>query len=255
MENKEIKDFSKLPGREFSHVNKITGYMRLAMAAVLSSGRSGLNILDMPAGNGLFAENLRQYGHTVTSGDINSERPDFVFVNMERPLPFGDASFDAVVCLEGIEHVISPAHLVAEICRVLKPDGFVILSLPNVQSLYSRLKFLFTGTFYLFDPEQNCHPNGLLIDRGHISPVTLVQLQYFFGEFGLQPLQITGDKIKKKILMPIYLFIWFINFSLSWLKNIKNKRDDMQKLYGFLNSFSAMTGRSLVTVWGKPRKN
>ena len=70
MENKEIKDFSQVPGREFSHINKITGYMRLALAAVLSSGRSGLNILDMPAGNGLFAENLRQYGHMVTSGDI-----------------------------------------------------------------------------------------------------------------------------------------------------------------------------------------
>ena len=253
LKTNEIKDFSQVPGREFSHVSKVTGYMRIAMDVVLNSGKSGLNILDMPAGNGIFAENLRKHGHIVTCGDINSERPDFTFVNMELSLPFEDASFDAVICLEGIEHVISPPHLISEICRVLKPDGFVIMSLPNVQSLFSRLKFLFTGTFYLFDPEQNCHPNGLLIDRGHISPMTLVQLHYFFGEFGLQPQIITGDKIKRKILLPIYIIIWIISLLSAWLKNLKSNRDDMKELHGFLTSFRAMTGRSLVTVWRKSK--
>ena len=127
------------------------------------------------------------------------------------------------------------------------------MSLPNVQSLFSRLKFLFTGTFYLFEPEQNRHPNGLLIDRGHISSMTLIQLHYFFSEFGLNPQIITGDKIKRKILLPVYIILWIMNLSTSWLRGLKNDRKDMKELYRFLNSFRAMTGRSLVTVWSKSK--
>ena len=192
-------------------------------------------------------------GVTVTCGDINAERPEYVFVNMEMPLPFEDSSFDVVICLEGVEHVVEPYSLIKEICRVLRPDGIVVLSLPNVQSLYSRLKFLFTGTFYQFEPEGQLHPLGRLIDRGHISPLSLVQLEYIFGEFGLAPQIVTGDRIKRKILFPLYLVLWASNVLLLRFRAIRCTQEDNKRLYGFLTHLRPMLSRSLVTVWGNAK--
>ena len=238
--------------RRFTHVPNFTGYMAVVADFVLGAGRPGLEILDMPAGNGLLAEYLRQRGCKVVCGDINAERPDYVPVNMEKRLPFEDSSFDAVICLEGIEHVIDPCCLIREICRVLRPDGFVVLSTPNVQSLYSRLKFLFTGTFYQFEPAGHRRPGASLADRGHVSPLSLVQLDYLFGEFGLVPQKVTGDRIKKKILFPIYLALWSFNVLALWARKRRSSRDDVTRLYALLTDFRPMMSRSLITVWGRP---
>jgi len=45
-------------------------------------------------------------------------------------LPFADASMDAIVCTEVIEHIPDDAAAVAELARVLKPGGVLIASVP-----------------------------------------------------------------------------------------------------------------------------
>jgi malonyl-CoA O-methyltransferase len=42
-------------------------------------------------------------------------------------LPLGDASQDAAVCIESLEHVLRPEWAVAEICRVVRPGGRVLV--------------------------------------------------------------------------------------------------------------------------------
>jgi dolichol-phosphate mannosyltransferase len=49
-------------------------------------------------------------------------------------LPFADASFDAVICSEVLEHVPDEARVVEELSRVLRPGGMLILGTPD----YSR---------------------------------------------------------------------------------------------------------------------
>lgn len=223
--------------------------MSVVADLVLSTGRDDLAVLDLPAGNGLLADYLRERGCRVTCGDINSERDDYVHVNMEERLPFNDGSFDVVICLEGIEHVIEPARLVRELCRVVRKEGVVILSLPNVQSFYSRLKFLLTGVFYQFEPDGRRHPKGRLIDRGHVSPLTLVQLDYIFGEYGWQLHSVAGDRIKRKLLLPIYGVLWVCQRACSVARRWRCRKDDVRRLYAFLDQPRAMLSRSLITVW------
>ncbi len=48
-----------------------------------------------------------------------------------EPLPFADDSFDLVICLETMEHLMSPYYALMEIRRVLKTGGKLICSVPN----------------------------------------------------------------------------------------------------------------------------
>jgi SAM-dependent methyltransferase len=62
--------------------------------------------------------------------------------DVTEPLPFGDASFDVVVCGELLEHLPWPERTVAEARRVLRPGGFFVGSVPNAYRLKNRLRFL-----------------------------------------------------------------------------------------------------------------
>ncbi|MFO0574806.1 MAG: methyltransferase domain-containing protein [Polyangia bacterium] len=54
-------------------------------------------------------------------------------------LPYADASFDRVYCSEVLEHVLDPGAVLAELRRVVKPGGRVVVSFPN-EHLIDRVK-------------------------------------------------------------------------------------------------------------------
>jgi len=56
--------------------------------------------------------------------------------------PFDDNSFDLVFCGDFIEHVFDCKNLLDESMRVLKPEGFFILTTPNLGSWYNRISLL-----------------------------------------------------------------------------------------------------------------
>ncbi|UGS38706.1 methyltransferase domain-containing protein [Capillimicrobium parvum] len=53
--------------------------------------------------------------------------------SVDEPLPFEDASFDAVVAKDLLEHVADPVGVVAEMLRVLRPGGRLFASSPDAQ--------------------------------------------------------------------------------------------------------------------------
>lgn len=57
--------------------------------------------------------------------------------------PFDTAEFDAVICMEVIEHLTySPTHLIAEAHRILKPGGTLLLTTPNGLNMNKTLRLL-----------------------------------------------------------------------------------------------------------------
>ena len=110
-------------------------------------------VLDVGAGGGLFSASLAAAGfevigvdasrpsllaarrHTVRADD--PEAPSYVAGNAMM-LPFADRSVHAVVCSEVLEHVPSPATLIEEVARVLRPGGVFCFDTPN-RTWYARI--------------------------------------------------------------------------------------------------------------------
>lgn len=91
-------------------------------------------VLDVGAGDRWIAGRLSPGTRYValdfpaTGRDLYGARPD-VFADAAA-LPFTDASFDGVVCLEVLEHVPEPGRVLREIARVLKPGAHAWFSMP-----------------------------------------------------------------------------------------------------------------------------
>ncbi|WP_327355684.1 bifunctional glycosyltransferase/class I SAM-dependent methyltransferase [Streptomyces sp. NBC_01304] len=104
-------------------------------------------VLDLGCSGGLFAERLEALGHKVTGVDyievpgVREKCSRFVLANLEAGLPdeIGD-EFDYVVAGDVIEHLSRPEQLLAQVAEVLRPDGQVLLSVPNFSHWYSRLR-------------------------------------------------------------------------------------------------------------------
>jgi ubiquinone/menaquinone biosynthesis C-methylase UbiE len=94
-------------------------------------------VLDAACGTGRHAEYLTALGHTVTGLDVS---PDMLALARRRvpgarlveaplaPLPFEDAEFDAAVCALALSHVADPSDAIAELARVVRPGGPVVVS-------------------------------------------------------------------------------------------------------------------------------
>ena len=92
-----------------------------------------LLVLDIGTGNGEIAHYL-SYSFCVISVDINDHRSitdNFSFLIANEALPFTANTFDIVISNHVIEHVKNPKWHVAEIHRVLKPQGWFYLATPN----------------------------------------------------------------------------------------------------------------------------
>ncbi|HWQ23242.1 MAG TPA: methyltransferase domain-containing protein [Gaiellaceae bacterium] len=109
----------------------------------------GRRVLDLGCRSGALTRHLLE-GNEVVGLDVDEAALakaaalgiQTVVADAEEPLPFPDASFDAVVAGELLEHLRFPDALVAEVRRLLRPGGVFVGSVPNAFRLQSRLRFL-----------------------------------------------------------------------------------------------------------------
>lgn len=131
---------SHVVGGEHSRLNKARKILAVLGEAVPAAPAS---LLDVGTGSGWMAHHLaKAAGLSVIGVDVADQREvreGFVFRLVEgAALPFESDSFDLVVSNHVIEHVgdldAQRLHL-AEVARVLKPDGRVYFAVPNKWSL------------------------------------------------------------------------------------------------------------------------
>jgi len=104
---------------------------------------AGRDVLDAGCGVGYGIEILASAGASSVSGvDLDPAAVEeaerrlggsaaAIVEGDLQDLPLDDESFDAVVCFEAIEHVEDGGRALAELRRVLRPDGLLLVSSPN----------------------------------------------------------------------------------------------------------------------------
>jgi SAM-dependent methyltransferase len=114
--------------------------------------RSGIlsqkgRILDIGCGNGAFLANMKQrnwevYGIETAkiAADYAQEEIGTSVINKKiQDAGFASQYFDVITLWHVLEHLPDPSAALAEVHRILKPQGQLLISLPNFQSLQAQL--------------------------------------------------------------------------------------------------------------------
>lgn len=112
------------------------------------------SMLDVGCGDGFFLKHAEQilgkecdlHGVDYSQYQLSKARElPFAFkqANIETEgLPYDSQTFDLVYAAELIEHLVNPDHFLEECWRILKPDGYLLISTPNLLAWYNRFLFV-----------------------------------------------------------------------------------------------------------------
>jgi SAM-dependent methyltransferase len=174
-----------------------------------------IHVLDVAAGEGAFSKRLHDNGFFVESVDIDQENFKYhdtipfskIDLNNEKNwYEFSQRNkekYDIVVSMETIEHLENPWMFLRGLKELVKPEGYIVLSTPNIESPWSKFCFFLRDKFLLFMEGDLCY--------GHINPLTSFELETIFSRIGLTELAIYPGGL--------YPMIWikkgFVN-SIHW---------------------------------------
>jgi SAM-dependent methyltransferase len=250
-----------LSGRILSQIPKRTGNLKTLgtiekavfnRAVALKRGRTDFKVLDAPCGAGSLSLAFVEKDFTLTALDIERDaepllRGAFQQADLNVKLPFPDNSFDLVVSVEGIEHLENPHLFLREVHRILKDDGQLIVTTPNIVSLRSRVRFFGSGFFHRDSmPLNESARHGL----HHIGLRSFPQLRYDLHTLGFQLREVVSTHVK-----PVsYLYAIFIPWMFLYtLVAFRKERDRIQKkrnreILRTLYSRALLFGENLLLV-------
>jgi SAM-dependent methyltransferase len=125
---------------------------RIALRALLPA--HGGRLIEVGAGFGRLAGEFAGYGevvlldssevHVAAAAEELADDPRIqVTLGDALALPFPDGHFDAAVCVRVLHHFADPKPLVAELGRVVRPGGVVVLEYANKRNLKSIARRIF----------------------------------------------------------------------------------------------------------------
>jgi SAM-dependent methyltransferase len=222
-----------------------------------------LRVLDIGCGSGFFLKGLAQtyrdrgwpvaehlFGIDIDlSGYLATDVPSRQ-VDINRPLPFADGSYDLALAIEVFEHSRAPYILMQEVARVLAPGGRIVISVPNVMHALSRLSFLVTGHYYMY-PTPSADPAKAGRLSGHIEPLPLQYWHYGLRYAGFTDIACIIDRRKKGALAAAALLKPLTTIGDALYGRRIADYDaalaaEVRDVLPAVNSFDVLTARSLI---------
>ncbi len=245
--------------RRFRRPAQATGDVVRVLAAETGRGR----LLDLPAGFGNTALALREIGFDVTAADLLPDhcQIDCVKADMAKPLPFGDATFDYMLCQEGIEHIEAPLAFLRECARVLEVGGKLLITTPNVLHLSARWSYFRTGhrtarRGYVNEYTTLLGRDGDDLYHGHAWHWRYPVLRYALRLAGFDvapPLPAKYSLSSAIMSVPLYPLLWLSQRRSEWFavkKARKKNAADVERIERTLREI----GRNMLSrpvLWGR----
>lgn len=178
-------------------IEKVLNHFRMARATRISNYiKPPAKILDIGCGNGRFLGYLIDQGFdgygielpgkaAERAGEIQGLN---VKVGQMTRQDYSESFFDGVCMWHVFEHLTEPKETLHIIQKILKPGGYLMMSLPNIDSLQSRL---FRGKWFHLDPPKHLFFTGahdLILEMKELG-FELIRYKYFSMEqnpFGIQ---------------------------------------------------------------------
>lgn len=140
MDDSEIQQLDELESSHFWYRAR-----KLQLSRWFSGQGTNLRVLDLGSATGGNTQYISSMNHDVTSVEyseigvqIQKNKGIPVVQADARDLPFPESTFDIVICLDVLEHITEDYLAASEICRVLKPGGRFLISVPEDPKLWSE---------------------------------------------------------------------------------------------------------------------
>jgi len=222
--------------------------------SILPSSMKGKKVLDVGCGGGFYSLAMYRKGcKEITLLDISPVCVEAAKLNLlenanlncegiiadASTLPFKDEYFDLVLCIDVIEHIHNDYIFLLEIRRVLKDNGFLLLSTQNCNSLNYAIEMPIQR--YVLKNRK-----WMGWDPTHIRFYNPKQLCQLLMNAGFYPVKIVGT-----YFIPYMMSLWFrkfkkiseVTYNILWQLN--------EKLESKLNAFWNLFGWGIIYLCKK----
>jgi SAM-dependent methyltransferase len=178
-------------------------YVRRWLSALSGETR----VLDAGCGEGVLVEEFA--GRLRIEGIDPNYSSGRVRTGSLMALPYEDGSFDRALCLDVLEHLTfdEQPRALAELCRVLRPGGELLVSVPNLAHLQSRVHFLLRGQLIRTASEHKHPGDRPVAEYIRLARSAGLQLTGQQGIFPTVPVVTRLIRRHPKRLMPVHKFL------------------------------------------------
>jgi len=141
-------------------------------------------------------------------------------------IPFDNSTFDAVFAGEIIEHMHDTDFFIDELYRILKPQGQLVLTTPNLVYYGNAIKILLKRQLYWVDYNNTF---------GHVKYYTPISLKDHLTSRGFQvsEMKTVGDI--------------FLDMRTEWIRNTELGKKLVQRIQDFIFLAFPLRGQNLIT--------
>ncbi|MCL4476576.1 MAG: class I SAM-dependent methyltransferase [Nitrospirae bacterium] len=130
-------------------ISVATGYIRkISPSSLLDVGCGSGKLIRSITAAGIAIDQIAAIDVNPAVLSLNRTIAEGIFsVQSILQTDFLSYSFDAIACLDTLEHIEQIHTAMAEIDRILKPGGYLITSEPTESALYKTLRLILKGTY------------------------------------------------------------------------------------------------------------
>jgi SAM-dependent methyltransferase len=168
---------------------------------------AGTRVLDAGCGEGVLLDEYA--GRLAIDGIDPNYQSDRVRVGSLTALPCADASFDRALCLDVLEHLTfsEQPRALAELHRILRPGGELLVSVPNLAHLQSRLHFLLTGRLIRTASEHKHPGDRPALEYAQLAQRVGFELTHRRGIFPTVPVLTRMIRRNPRALLPLHRWL------------------------------------------------